>query len=89
MDFLEQNQYCNGWTKGVNRNVVLLWNSCGKIVDAIVNYPGNFHNSKSSLWGNIYNHMIAILVDLIVVCDSAFETRGNLKRKLVKLKGDN
>ena len=75
--------------KEVNRNIVLFWDPYGKIVDAVVNCPGNFHDSKSTLWGNICKHIGAIPAGFIVVCDSAFETRGDLKGKLVKLKGDN
>ena len=88
-DFLSQNRDYNGWTKEVNRNVVLLWDPFGKIVDAVINCPGNFHDSKSTLWGNMYDHIIAMPEGYIVVCDSAFETRGELKGKLLKLKGDN
>jgi len=88
-EFLEQNRDYNGWTKEVNRNVVLLWDPFGKIIDAVVNCPGSFHDSKSTLWGNIYDHIVAMPAGFIVVCDSAFETRGALKGKLVKLKGDN
>ena len=87
--FLEQNRDYNGWTKEVNRNVVLLWDPCGKVVDAVVNTPGNFHDSKSTLWGNIYDHIVALPEGFIVVCDSAFETRGSLDGKLIKLKSDN
>ena len=75
-DFLAQNRDYNGWTKEVNRNVVLLWDPYGKIVDAVINCPGNFHDSKSTLWGNIYDHIIAMPAGYIVVCDSDFETRG-------------
>ena len=57
-DWLEQNWDYNGWTKEVNRNAVLLWDPYGKIVDAAINCPGNFHDSKCTLWGNIYNHII-------------------------------
>ena len=88
-DFYEQNRDYNGRTKEVNRNVVLLWDPYGKIVDAVINCPGNFHDSKSTLWGRIYDHIVAIPAGYVVVCDSAFETRGDLAGKLVKLKGDN
>ena len=88
-DFYEQNRDYNGWTKEVNRNVVLLWDPYGKIVDAVINCPGNFHDSKSTLWGKIYEHIVDMPAGYVVVCDSAFETRGDLAGKLVKLKGDN
>ena len=84
--FLDQNRDYNGWTKEVNRNVVLLWDPCGMIVDAVVNTPGNFHDSKSTLWGNVYDHISTLPDGFKVVCDSAFETRGFLSGKLVKLK---
>ena len=46
---LEQNRDYNGWTGDVNRNLVLVWDTYGKIVDAAVNVPGSFHDSKSAL----------------------------------------
>ena len=72
----------------MNRNVVLLWDPCGRVVDAVVNCPGNFHDSKSTLWRNMYEHISALPDGFIVVCDSAFETKGELAGKLVKLKSD-
>jgi len=83
---LEQNCDCNGWHSTVNQNMVLLWDPCGKIVDAGNNLPGNFHDSKATLWCHIYDHIAALPEGYIVVCDSAFNTGGNLKGKLVKLK---
>ena len=56
-EHLEQNRDYNGWTRDVNRNLVLVWDNFGKIVDAAVNMPGSFHDSKSTLWSNMYNHM--------------------------------
>ena len=49
-DHLLQNRDYNGWTKDVNRNVVLVWDVFGKIVDAAVNAPGTFHDSRSASW---------------------------------------
>ena len=54
-------------------------------MDAGVNLPGNFHDSKSTLWCNIYDHIMALPDGYVVVCDSAFNTGGRLKGKLVKL----
>ena len=68
-EFLEQNRDYNGWTKEVNRNVVLVWDPYGKIVNAVVNCPGNFHDSKSTLWRNIYEHIVAMPAGFVVVCD--------------------
>ena len=81
--YLEQNRDYNGWTNEVNCNVVLLWDPYGMIVDAVVNCPSNFHDSKSTLWENVYDHISALPAGFIVVCDSAFETRCNLEGKHV------
>jgi hypothetical protein len=85
-DHLEQNRDYNGWHSSVNRNLILMWDPNGKIIDAGVNLPGNFHDSKSTLWCNIYDHIIGLPEGYVVVCDSAFNTGGLLKTKLVKLK---
>ena len=84
-DYLEQNRDYNGWHSSVNRNLILLWDPNGKIIDAGVNLPGNFHDSKSTLWCNIYDHIESLPEGFVVVCDSAFNTGGKLKDKLVKL----
>ena len=68
----------------MNRNLVLVWEPFGKVVDAAVNYPGNFHDSRSTLWSNIYNHMATIPDGFKCACDSAFYTGGRLADKLVK-----
>ena len=86
--WLEQNRDYNGWTKEVNRNVVLLWSPDGLIIDAAVNCPGNFHDSKSTLWTGMYDHIAALPDGFIVVCDSAFVCTGKMKGKLVKLRDD-
>ena len=86
--WLEQNRDYNGWTKEVNRNLVLLWSPDGLIVDAAVNCPGNFHDSKSTLWTGIYDHIANLPDGFIVVCDSAFVCTGRMEGKLVKLKDD-
>ena len=87
-EWLDQNRDYNGWTKEVNRNVVLLWNTEGLIVDAAVNCPGNFHDSKSCLWARMYEHIAALPDGFVVVCDSAFHCSGPMAGKLVKLKDD-
>eukprot|EP00978_Attheya_sp_CCMP212_P010786 scaffold26270_cov60-Attheya_sp.AAC.2 len=73
LDHIDQNRDYNGWKHDVYRNFLLLWNTYGKIVDAVVNTPGNFHDSKNALWGG-------------GACDSAFYTRGGLEGRLVKSK---
>jgi hypothetical protein len=70
----------------VNRNLVLLWDLRGKIVDVGVNLPGNFHDSKSTMFCYIYNHIMALPNGYMVICDSAFMTSGRLEDKLIKLK---
>ena len=72
----------------MTRNIVLLLNPDGLIVDAAVNCPGNFQDNKSSLWAKIYNHIVAMPDGFVVVCDSAFHCKGPLAGKLVKLKED-
>ena len=56
----------------MTRNIVLLWNPDGLIVDAAVNYPGNFHDSKLSLWAKIHDQIVDMPDGFIIVCDSAF-----------------
>ena len=84
----EKNRDYNGWTSDVNRNLVLLWDPYGKIIDAAVNTPGNFHHSKSSLWCDIYQHIKKLPDGFKIVCDSDFEQKGALERNIVKLKDD-
>ena len=84
----EQNRDYNGWNSDVNRNLVLLWDAYGKIIDAAVNTPGNIHDSKSSLWCDIYEHIEKLPAGFKIVCDSAFKTKGNLEGKIVKLKDE-
>ena len=72
----------------MNRNLVLLWDPYGKIIDAAVNTPGNFHDSKSSLWCDIYQHIKKLPDGFKIVCDSDFATKGDLEGKIVKLKDD-
>ena len=85
-NYLHQNRDYNGWTKDVNRNLVLVWDPFGKIVDAAVNSPGNFHDSKTAWWCKIYKHMEGLPQGFKCCCDDAFKTQGNLKDKLVKTK---
>ena len=82
---LEQNRDYNGWTRDINRNLVLIWDTYGKIVDAAVNAPGSFHDSKSTLLCHIYNHIQKIPDGYRIVCDSAFTIVGSLKGRILKL----
>jgi hypothetical protein len=82
----DQNRDYNGWTKDVNRNLVLVWDPFGKIVDCGVNAPGSFHDSRTSWWCNIYSHFLEIPDGFKCVCDDAFCTSGDLAGKLVKTK---
>ena len=52
-----QNRDCDGWTKEVHRNYLLLWYAFGKIVDAGVNAPGNYHDSRTATWCGIYHQI--------------------------------
>ena len=83
-DHLLQNRDYNGWTKDVKRNLVLVWDPFGRIVDAAANMPGCFHDSKSTKWGNIYDHVRRIPDGYKCCCDDAFSTLGDLANKLVK-----
>ena len=85
-DLYLQNRDYNGWTKECTRNIVLLWNTHGQIVDCVVNLPGNFHDLKSTKWGGMYNHIGKLPVPYKVCCDDAFYTKDFLEGKLVKTK---
>jgi len=58
------------------------------IVDAAVNCPGNIHDSKSSLWDHMYDHISDLPDGFVVVCNPAFHCSGPMAGKLVKLKED-
>ena len=85
-DHVLQNRDYNGWTKDVNRNMVLAWDPFGKIIDAAINLPGNFHDSKAAWWCNIYKHLEVLPPPYKCVCDDAFYTTGHMAGKLVKTK---
>lgn len=85
-DIDDQNRDYNGWTKDVNRNLVIVWDPNGKIVDAAVNTPGNYHDSKSALWCKMYEHVALLPHGYKCVCDDAFYTQGELEGKMVKTK---
>ena len=85
----KQNRDYNGWTGDTNRNCIFVWSPSGKVIDCVVNAPGNFHDSKSCYWGNIYDHIKKLPDPYLAVCDSAFKTSGDMSGKLVKLKEGN
>jgi hypothetical protein len=86
-EHLLQNRDYNGWTKDVNRNlVVLVWDVFGKIIDAAVNALGAFHDSRSAWWCKIYDHCKELPDGFKRCCDDAFFTSGDLKDKFVKTK---
>lgn len=84
-DELEQNRDWNGWTNDVHRGMVLIWDPRGKIVDAAINLPGNFHDSKASMYGRLYDHIEKLPDPFCIVADSAFQSSGSLKDKVKKL----
>jgi len=84
-DEMEQNRDWNGWTNDVHRSMVLIWDPKGKIVDAAINLPGNFHDSKASMYGRLYDHIQQLPDPFCIVADSAFQTGGSLKDKVRKL----
>ena len=87
-DVYEQNNDYNGWTCDHNRNCILVWDPFGKIVDAVINAPGTFHDSKSTQWGNVYEHIKKLKPGYKCCCDDAFGTKGDLKDKLIKTKDE-
>jgi hypothetical protein len=84
-DEMEQNRDWNGWTNDVHRSMVLIWDPKGKIIDAAINLPGNFHDSKASMYGRLYNHIEKLPDPFCIVADSAFQSVGSLKEKVRKL----
>ena len=70
----------------MNRNVVLVWDVFGKIVDAAINAPGTFHDSRSAWWCKIFDHCRDLPDGYKCCCDDAFYTQGDLMNKLVKTK---
>ena len=82
----EQNRDYNGWTGDTNRNLLLLWDPFGKIVDVVVNLLGSYHDSRAASWGNVYTHISSLPDGYRVVCDSAFLMKGEVENKLMKSK---
>ena len=75
-EFLEQNRDYNGWTKEVNRNVVLLWDPYRKIVDAVVNSPRNFMIRRVRCGG--------ISTSILLLCLPGLLSCATLRSKLVE-----
>ena len=69
-----------------NKYLVLAWDPRKKIFSAGVNFPGNFHDSKSTLWCYAHDHAMDLPNGCVLACDSAFVTSKQLKGKIVKLK---
>jgi len=88
-DPLDQNSDYNGWSGGTFRGAVFLWDPFGKIIDAGINMPGSFHDSKASLDANIYKHIKDLPEPYCIVCDSAFQTGGKLEGKILKTDVEN
>ena len=51
-----------------------------------MNFRGNFHDSKSTLWCHIHDRIMSLPDGCALVCDSAFVTLRKLKGKIVELK---
>ncbi len=85
-DHVLQNRDYNGWTKDLNRNMVLVWDPFGMIIDAAFNLPGNFHDSKPVWWCKIYKHLEALPSPYKCVCDDKVYASGKMAGKLVKAK---
>ena len=82
----DQNRDYNGWTKDVNRNLLLVCGPFGKIVDTVVNAPGSFHDSKVVKLGNVYEHVSCLPNGCKCCCDDTFSISGILSNKLFKTK---
>ena len=82
----KQNLDYSFWTHSNYRNLVMMWNTLGQIVDCCVNAPGTFHDSKITRWVNIYFHIEKLPTSFKIVCDDAFNTRDVLQDKIVKTK---
>jgi hypothetical protein len=63
----------------------LVWDPFAKIVDAGINLPGNFHDSKGSMYANLYWHIESLKDPFVIVADSAFQATGELDGKIKKL----
>mmetsp|Transcript_2786 Transcript_2786/g.8191 ORF Transcript_2786/g.8191 Transcript_2786/m.8191 type:complete len:406 (+) Transcript_2786:189-1406(+) len=85
-DAVKQNADYTGWKEDVFRDCVFITDPFGKIVDAAVNYPGSFHDSKKALWSKIYDHIKEVPHPYRIAVDSAFSATGDLRGKVVKTK---
>ena len=65
---------------------MLLWDPIGNIVNAAINMPGSFHDSKATLYANLYSHIADFPEPFCIICDSAFQTGGKLGGKIFKTK---
>ena len=68
----------------MNCNIILVWDPFGKIVDASINLPGSFHDSRAAWWCKLYKHFEDLPDPYKCVCDDAFCTSGAMSGKLVK-----
>ena len=79
-----QNRDYSGWYHDVFRCMVCVYDPFGKIIDAAVNMPGNFHDSMSSVQGHIYEHISRLPPGYRGVSDDALRTEGSLKDRILK-----
>jgi hypothetical protein len=47
--------------------------------------PGNFHDSKGSIYETLYWHIESLTDPFAIVADTAFQASGDLERKITKL----
>lgn len=85
-DPIAQNRDFTLWKEDTFRDCVFITDPYGRIVDAAVNYPGNFHDSKKALWSHMYEHILALPAPYRVASDSAFVASGDFKDKVIKTK---
>ena len=76
-DAMSQNSDYNGQTSDMYQGTVLLWDPFGKIVNAAINMPGSFHDSKQHFM-QLCTHIADLPDPLCMMCDSTFQTRGKL-----------
>ena len=66
-----QNRDYNGWTKEVTRNLIFLWDPNGMIVDAALNLPGSFHDSRSAMClGGSLEQLLKSAFKFLICCIS-------------------
>ena len=75
----------SGRAKAHKRNMILVWDTYGKIIDCVLNTPGSYHDSRSTAIGYIYEHVTHLPDGAKIVADAAFCSTGEVEGKIVKV----